>query len=118
MDSDRINQLKRQRDLILEHLDWLNGEIDRAAVLSPGVTTSPKASRLAEAFAVDKPVEMALSDRDIESTPTSVAAAELYGELGPDTKGAAAAAKRGCFALCGLAFAALAGLLVAIYAYY
>ncbi len=117
MDFERLEQLKRQRALIQEHLDWLDAQIDRAdAPSSP--STSPKASRLAEAFAADKPVEFALARPDPEAAARAVVAADLYSELGPDTKGAAADTRRGCLLLCALAFGSLAAAIAAIYIYY
>lgn len=117
MDFERLEKLKRQRELIQEHLDWLNAEIDRATIHSTP-TTSPKASRLAEAFATNKPVDISLGLPDPESAPGAVVAADLYSELGPDTKGAAAETRRGCLILSAIAFGSLAAAIAAIYIYY
>lgn len=114
MDSERLRKLKHQKQLILEHLDWINQEIDQAS-LGSTPSTSPKTSRLIEAIADDKEVSSSL---EIESSPQDLVASDLYSELGPDTKNAAAETKRGCFIVGTIAFASLAGLCAWVIYYY
>ncbi len=114
MDSERLRKLKQQRLLILEHLDWINQEIDRETITSPKVT-SPKTSRLLEAIDEDREVS---SNLEIESTPPNRVVSDLYDELGPDTKSAAADTKRGCMIISALAFTAFAALCAWVLYYY
>ncbi len=118
MEHKRLQELKRQKDLLLEHLDWINQEIDRET-LEHAPSTSPKASRLFEAIDGDKVVEVDLSFEQAENEKTSQEqiVSELYDELGPNTKNAAADTKRGCMIVGGLAFLAL-GTLIAYLLYY
>ncbi len=114
MDSERLRKLKQQKQLILEHLDWINQEIDQESV-STTPSSSPKTSRLIEAIADDKEISPSL---EIESSPQELVASDLYNELGPDTKNAAAETKRGCFIVGAIAFTSLAGLCAWVIYYY
>jgi hypothetical protein len=107
MDSDRLQKLKQQKQLILEHLDWINQEIDRESTIS-SPSKSPKSSRLVEAISEDKEIAPSL---EIESAPRGQVVSDLYAELGPDTKSAAADTKRGCLIIAAIAFAGLASLI-------
>ena len=113
MDSERLQTLKRQKRILQEHLDWINEEIDRETVSAP--STSPKTSRLVEAIAAEKEIASSL---EIESSPPGAVVSDLYAELGPDTKRAAADTKRGCLIVGGLAFAALAAVTAWVVSYY
>ncbi len=114
MDSERLRKLKQQRQIILEHLDWINQEIDQATITTPKAT-SPKTSRLIEAIDEDREVS---SSFEIESTPPNHVVSDLYDELGPDTKSAVAETKRGCLIIGSLAFAAFAALCAWVLYYY
>lgn len=114
MDNERLRHLQRQKEILLEHLDWINQEIDKESIASHP-SPSPKASRLAEAFATDKPVANSL---EIESLPQEQLASELYDQLGPDTKSAVADTKRGCLLIAGAIFALFAALCVYVVYYY
>ncbi len=114
MDSERLQKLKQQKQLILEHLDWINQEIDRETIASiPSV--SPKTNRLIEAIPKEKEVASRL---EIESSPANQVASDLYSELGPDTKSAVADTKRGCLIISGIAFASLAAVCAWVVYYY
>ena len=120
VDKARLQELKRQRDLLQQHLDWLNQEIDRETLAS-APEVSPKASRLAEALSDDKPVDLSLSDNvapEIESASQELVASDLYSELGPDTKSAAADTKRGCLLIGGFAFCLLGALVTWVVFFY
>lgn len=114
MNGNRLAQLKRQRDLLLEHLDWLSLEIERETA-SSAQSRSPKTSRLIEAIPPDRPVAENLGRHPESTTPT---AADLYDQLGPDTKGAAADTKRGCLLMSAAAFLAVAGLIAYVFFWY
>lgn len=114
MDSDRLKKLKQQKQLILEHLEWINQEIDHETI---GATrsTSPKTSRLIEAISDEKEISQSL---EIESNPHVQVASDLYTELGPDTKNAVADTKRGCLLIGAIAFTSLAGICAWVIYYY
>lgn len=114
MDNKRLRQLQRQKELILEQLEWINQEIDQEAT-STSPSASPKASRLAEAFPEDKPVSQRI---DLETVPQPQVAADLYQELGPDTKNAAAETKRGCLLVGAIALTAFAALATYVLFFY
>lgn len=107
MGAERLKALRHQRDLLIEHLDWINAEIDRETVVSNFPPPSPRQSQLRDAFAPNRPVEIAL-DRDPEELTPEEAAADVYIELGADARGAASEAKRGCLVVSSLGFAGLA----------
>ena len=100
-------------------MEWLNREIDREAAQSAPFP-SPKASRLAETFDPNRPVTASLlpDSTDVENASEEQVAAEVYDRLGPDTKSAAANARRGCLIIGILAFALLAGLTIYVTLWY
>ena len=114
MESERLAKLKRQKQLLLEHLDWISQEIDIEANQTVPSST-PKASRLVEAVDELKPIDESLTTSriDVESVPQGNVVNELYSELGPDTKNAAADAKKGCLIVAVAAF----GLFLAVCCY-
>jgi len=114
MESKRLTELKRQKALLLEHLEWLNLEIDKESIES-APSASPHANRLVEAIAEDKPVSPTL---ELESQPPEQVASDVYNQLGPDAKNAAADAKKGCLLVATTAFAALAGIVIYVAFYY
>ncbi|MBC2604719.1 hypothetical protein [Pelagicoccus albus] len=115
MDDERLRQLKRQKSLILEHLNWIDQEIARVELSSTPSVPSKRENRLAEAFPEDRPVEKSL---DPESSPQNQVAADLYSELGPDTKNAVADTKKGCLLIGAAAFASLAALVCYVIFFY
>ncbi|MDQ8186845.1 hypothetical protein [Pelagicoccus sp. SDUM812002] len=114
MDSERLQKLRQQKQLILDHLDWINQEIDRE-INTAAPSKSPKTSRLIDAISDDKEVAPSL---DLESAPRGQVVSDLYTELGPDTKSAAADTKRGCLIISALAFTALAAVCAWVIYYY
>ncbi|MDQ8200354.1 hypothetical protein QEH56_19475 [Pelagicoccus enzymogenes] len=114
MESERLRQLKQQKQLILNHLDWINQEIDRESIATIP-SKSPRSNRLAEAIPEDREVASSL---EIESSPSSKVASDLYQELGPDAKNAAAETRRGCLIISAVAFTALAALGAWVIYYY
>lgn len=99
MNPQRLAELQRQRDLVREHLAWLEREIAREHSVTP------------QAIA---PAVVSISVRPETSSlaPTPELPAELPK---PDPVGAAAEARRGCLLLFIAAFAILALALFAIY---
>lgn len=119
MDTERLQHLRRQKALLLEHLDWISQEIDRethgGAPRPRSAPSQPPSNRFALPFPDDRPVAESL---DLESSPPDVVASDLYSELGPDTKSAAAETKRGCLLLGALAFASFAAVCGYVLLYY
>lgn len=109
MENSRLQQLRRQKELLLQHLEWIDREIDRESGASEALA-SRQASRLKEVFSQEKSPERALSVErlDVESFSSEQVATDLYTELGPDARGAATDAKRGCLTAAALAFVAFA----------
>ena len=107
MESHRLAQLRRQKELILEQLQWINQEIDREQLKSVP-SFAPKTSRLLEAVSENKAVAPRLEFSDPETMPRGAVVSDLYEQLGPDTKSAAADTKRGCLLFASLAFGLLA----------
>lgn len=100
MNPQRLAELQRQRDLVREHLAWLEREIAREHNVTPPATP---------------PAVVSVSVRPEPSTP----AVQLPTDLPkPDPIGAAAEARRGCLLIFVGAFAILALALVALYLLY
>lgn len=117
MDNERLRQLREQKALIESHLDWINQQIDRET-LHDAPSPSPKLSRLKDAILADRPIADSLGLEDPESTSQEQVASDLYSQLGPDTRSAAADTKRGCLLFAGLAFSLLAGAIAYIIFFY
>jgi hypothetical protein len=86
MTPAQLNELRRQRALVQQHLDWLDREITGAA--PPPALPPP------------------------DPTPPVPTAAPVYE---PDPVGASQAARRGCLLYAALTLALLAAALVALY---
>lgn len=114
MKSKRLEELNRQKELLLEHLEWIKLEIDRETLESTP-SASPNTNRLLEAIPKDKPVSLTL---DPESSSQEQVASDLYDQLGPDSKSAAKNARKGCLFFGATAFAALIGLVIYVVFYY
>jgi len=99
VNPQRLAELQRQRDLVREHLAWLEREIAREHNVTPPVAPTAVVS---------------VSVRPEPSVPPATPSppAELPK---PDPIGAAAEARRGCLLFFFAAFAILALALVAIY---
>lgn len=95
MSPERLDELRRQRALVRQHLEWLDREIAAAAPEDRPATPMPTS-----------PVATA--------TPPHPAAATLP-TYEPDPEGARQAARRGCFILAAIILALLTISLVAIY---
>ena len=97
MSPEKLSQLRRQRELVQQHLDWLDAEI---ADNTGNQTTSP--SR-------DTPIAPALDQVD-------AAIAEIAGTgMKPYTLTSSTEAKRGCLILFFIIMGLLAATLVGIY---
>lgn len=95
MKPPRLAELQRQRELVREHLAWLDREIAAASGNSPAEPASSTPAR---------------GGSDI-SFPTPQAALSAP----PDPVRAAASARRGCFVFAALAALLFAGVLAGIY---
>ncbi|MEM9160157.1 MAG: hypothetical protein AAGB46_14020 [Verrucomicrobiota bacterium] len=114
MSEKRLKELKEQKRLLEGHLAWLENEIAKEAEAAP-------TSRIADALPDEgtiKPrtVEALATDSPPESEPNPIE--EVYNSLGPDTKGAASDAKRGCLILFGVGFAIFAAIAIGLTLFY
>lgn len=116
MEKKRLNELLKQRALIEEHLTWLDAEIE--------VVQNQFSVPLASKIPVNRlPQFEATFGRDAEAValpepdPTLVAA-DIYNELGPDTKVSANEARKGCIGFFAFGFLALAALAVWVWIKY
>lgn len=89
MSPDRLHELRRQRALVSQHLDWLDREIAAADPPAPPPATAP-----------------------LETVPL---AAMSVPEYIPDPEGAGRATRRGCLLYAALAFVLFFALLATIY---
>lgn len=118
MGNERRQKLIRQRQILIEHLDWINQEIDRETIQTKDSHT-PKTSRLLETIEPNRPVAATLETPSRSSSQSqSQVAAELYNELGPDTKSAAAETKRGCLIIGAVSFISLLAFLAYVFFWY
>ncbi len=98
MNPQRLAELQRQRDLVREHLAWLEREIAREHSVTP------------------QAVAPAVVSVSVSGQPAASAPSPLSVEMPkPDPAGAASEARRGCLTLFIAAFAILALALFAIY---
>ena len=119
MAGNRLNDLLKQRALLEEHLAWLESEIQGEQCNElPGETKteSMPANRLGVVeetlvLAIEPPKEVIPPDQQ-NVVP------DVYDELGPDTRGSASDAKKGCIGIFAASFVVLALFVVwVIYAY-
>lgn len=93
--SDRLDQLRRQRALLQEHLVWLDAEIRAAATANaPAETAAP-----------------------LRSSPADAGLDLLVAAQQAEPAKSAAAVKRGCFVAFALAFGVLALGVYGLYLY-
>jgi hypothetical protein len=94
--SDRLNELRRQRALLQQHLDWLDREINREAGPATPVVSSPSTPT---------------SPQDV----TTATPEAMPGDFIPDPESAGRQARLGCWLYLVAAFALLGAILLAIY---
>lgn len=100
--SDRLNELRRQRALLQEHLDWLDQEIAAAAGAAKPLTVKPP--QMASAATKLSPIiSVSLTD-----TPTAHDTEALLRQYATDPRDSEASVKRGCWIAFIAAFAFLA----------
>ena len=97
MSPEKLAQLRRQRELVQQHLDWLDGEITNqsAGQVAPTQLESPSAAALDQVNAVGADIESPL--------------------MKPDPLSSSMEAKRGCLILFFIVIGLLAAALVGIY---
>lgn len=103
----RIDKLLHQRDLLREHLRWIDEEIAAAEVGDP-LTPSEQRGQDPTALSISQP-------GDVNSPPIAETANDSVAEVllpEPDTRGAHNEVRAGCLLYFGVASAAF-GLLVA-----
>lgn len=103
--SDRLSELKRQRELLREHAAWLEREIAAEEVRTPS-TAAPAATDIAR--------HAPTAAMPPAAPPGDVDVAELARRYGADPTASIASVKRGCWILFVGAFAAL-GLGIALF---
>jgi len=105
MEEKRLSELLKQRALIEEHLIWLDAEIDAAqSESSVPVASGVPANRLKE---IEDSIGEKVDVIPIPKPNPNLAAADIYEELGPDTRDSAKDARRGCMGIFAFAFLAL-----------
>jgi len=112
-DSQRLQQLRQQRDLVAGHLAWLDAEI-AAAAGTPDVMPGPKL-KMAPRPASPTPVQLEAAN------PSPALTADPDAVLGQwtDETPAPAVSKSGCWIIFSLAtLLLLGGTVWAIYAHY
>ncbi|MBI2510561.1 MAG: hypothetical protein HYV96_01165 [Opitutae bacterium] len=113
MSSDRLNELRRQRALVQQHLEWLEAEIAAAEnkTRPTAPIRAPVTPLAAPAEAAASPIE-SISLRETPATPDLDA---LVAAQNSAPANSVAEVKRGCF----IAFAALFAVLgLAVYGLY
>lgn len=118
MDTERLRQLKRQKELLLGHLDWIDQEIARES-LQGGDSPGSQFNRLSvgsERVTADR--SLTATRIEVDAMSPALVASDLYSELGPDTAGSVNETKRGCLLLTATAFCLFAALVVAIFLWY
>ena len=97
MSLEKLAQLRRQRELVQQHLDWLDGEIAGSSEEQP-----PQHGR-------EAPLSPALDQVDPSESDLEAPV------LKPDTLASSGEAKRGCLILFFIVISVLAATLVGIY---
>ncbi len=97
MSSEKLAQLRRQRELVQEHLDWLDAEIANFSVVQPGSVDQ------------ESPAKPAPDQTDPHSTETPDPL------LKPDPLSSSAEARRGCLILFFVVIGLLSAMLIGIY---
>jgi len=119
MSQDRLSQLLKQKQLIQDHLAWIEQEIakqkDPADALPAGRPSEPS-NRLAALQPKERLPSPEAANSPGPSNPHPVV--ELYDTLGPDKKSAAQETKRGCLLLFALAMGSMAAALGLVYYLY
>ena len=99
--SDRLTDLRRQRAVIQQHLEWLDREIAAAPASSPAQPTPAEV----------RPVPVAAP-----STPVVITSEGILPELGqPDPVNAARQAKQGCLLYLAVALVVLGATIFIIF---
>lgn len=110
--SDRLNELRRQRALLQEHLDWLDREIAATSGAAHPAARTVKSSTppmVAAPAALSPIISVSLSE-----SPAAHDTEALLRQYASDPKDSEASVKRGCWVAFLASFAFL-GLLVAIW---
>lgn len=108
--SDRLNELRRQRALVQQHLEWLDAEIAAAANRSRSIAPIPAATTHGSGVAASPIESISLSDAPPAADFEALVAAQKSAPAQ-----SAAEVKRGCFIAFALVFVALG---LAVYGWY
>lgn len=122
--SKRLRELHKQKELLQSHLQWLDSEIakedeDSQTLHSPQTEDQSLANRIDAT--TPSPATQAIpvsKEAASEDPPQEQAVEDIYAELGPNTKSAAAQTKTGCLIAFAVAIALLAAGVGAIYYFY
>ncbi len=120
MSSDRLKQLTKQKELLQEHMDWLEQEIAKEQGKPP---TSVPASRLETPLEKTEPETPSIPVQpepvaDPEQLSTEQTATDIYNELGPDVTNSAQSARNSCLLIMIIGTVVLGGILGLIYYFY
>ena len=107
--SDRLDELRRQRALVQQQLEWLDSEI--AAETAGSSASPPTGAANPERPRPTSPIESISLTRE----PSPADPDAIIKHYSPDTQSAEEQTRRGCWAVFGLAFAALAAFVTAWY---
>jgi hypothetical protein len=104
--SDRSDELRRQRELLREHLAWIDREIAAAEGLPPQIarTPEPPVRIVAPIYTAPDPVD----PRDAEA---------ILAQFRQDTSSIASSTKRGCMLYAVAALGVLALIVTLVYFY-
>lgn len=113
MNPDRLAELQRQRELVRQHLEWLDRQIATVASTPPSLT--------GETARVLPPTTGAATTSPLSGLPAAPNfAASLSGDtpgviFQPDPRSAAMEARRGCFVMVGVAALLLVAMCAFVY---
>lgn len=108
--SDRLNELRRQRALVQQHLEWLEAEI-AAAEPKAHAAAPVRVPSASHAEGASSPIESI----SLRETPSSSELDALLAAQKSAPANSAAEVKRGCFVAFGLLFVVLG---LAVYGFY
>jgi len=111
--SDRLQELLRQKALLKEQSDWIDGQIEAERALMASEQPVPKAVS-------EQPVPAAITTLEPPPAPSSASLEPeaIYQQYGNDPQAAGASARRGCFIAFFAVMLILAACVGAIYLFY
>ena len=120
MPGDRLNQLIKQKQLLEEHMAWLEQEIAKEqGKPEPAIPASrlESSEELEQKEAPKTPVTPEPEVDPEELTPEQTAA-DIYQELGPEASSSAQDARKSCLLIMIIGTVIVGGILALIYYFY